>query len=142
VGEVLADPVRKQAVVRDAAALVHAEVAAKRGLRAAALKAGFRAFNAIRPGAVERAVEHLLPHFVPVIDPFWSEARTHDDCVGWMSARRAEIAQALLGVTDDLATRAKHRVALRIYRTLRGQATGHVEAAVPGLARLMKQHAG
>ena len=56
VGEVLADPVRKQAVVRDAAALVHAEVAAKRGLRATALKGAYVPMS--------RYANYLLTHVV------------------------------------------------------------------------------
>jgi hypothetical protein len=57
-----------------------------------------------------------------------------------MVAREVEIAEALLGVTDDLSKRAKNRVALRVYKSLRGRAAVHVQAAVPGLARMMLKH--
>lgn len=139
--EGLDDPELRKAVVRDAAALVESEVASKRGLRGRALQAGFKAFRAVKPGIVAEAVDKLLPHFAPVIDPYWEKARASDDPQRWMSDRDREIADDLLGVTDRLAETAKHRVLKRIYKSLRGQARGHVVDAVPGLARLMVKHA-
>jgi hypothetical protein len=137
----LADPVRRTAVVRDAVVLVEREVASKRGLRAMALKGGFKAFKAIQPGIVTRAIEKLLPHFVPVIDPIWAEAQQHDRSAAWMNTQDIRIADALLGVTDGLAAKAKNRVMIRIYKSLRGQAKGHVQTAVPGLTDLLAHHA-
>ena len=136
----LADPVRRAAVVRDAAALVESEVASKRGLRAMALKGGFKAFRAIQPGMMARVVSKLLPHFVPVIDPIWVEAQGQSDPKRWMTSQDQRVADALLDVTDGLAQRAKNRVMIRIYKSLRGQARGHVIAAVPGLADLLGHH--
>lgn len=141
IAEGLADPVLRRAVVRDAALLVDAEVASKRGLRGRALQAGFSAFRAVKPGIMEEAVDKLLPHFAPVIDPFWAQASESDDPVRWMSQRDGQIADALLGVTDRLAESAQHRVLKKIYGSLRGQARGHVVDAIPGLARLMVKHA-
>ena len=138
--EVLADPVRRAAVVTDAAALVDAEVASKRGLRGAAIKTGFRAFHKVQPNMMQRALNKLLPHFVPVIDPLWTEARQTPDPRGWFVQRDTQVADALLGVTDDLSKKAKNRVLVKIYSGLRGQAHAHVVAAVPGLADLIQKH--
>ena len=140
--DVLADPAGRAAVVRDAAALIEAEVAAKRGLRGAALKAGFKAFKAIQPGIIERAVDRLLPRFAPAVDPFWADASRTADPVAWLIERDGRIADALLAVTDRMAEGARNRVMVRIYKTLRGQARRHVLAAVPALARLILEHAG
>lgn len=141
IAEGMADPVLRAAIVKDAAALVDSEVASKGGLRGAALKTGFKAFKAIKPGILDEAVAGLLPRFAPAIDPFWEQARSEPDPAAWMCARDGAIADALLGVTDGLAERSTNRVLVRIYKGLRGQARGHVVAAVPGLARLMVKHA-
>ncbi len=136
----LADPATRTAVIADGVKLVNDEVASKTGFRGAAIRAGFKAFRAIAPNITERAVAKVLPHFAPVIDPYWDQAATSADPVEWFGNHDAEIAEAMLGVTDDLADRAKNRVMIRVYRGLRGQAHGHVSAAVPGVARLIQKH--
>lgn len=137
----LNDPVRRSAVVRDAGQLLEAEVASKRGLRGGALKAGFSAFKAVQPGIVEQAIDKLLPHFAPVMDPWWTKAAATKDPVAYLCANDGAIADGLLAVTDGLAERAQNRVLKRIYTSLRGQARGHVVDGIPGLARLMARHA-
>lgn len=141
IAEALADPTRRTAIVADCAALVDSEVASKRGMRGAALRTGFKAFKRVSPGILPAAIDKLLPHFAPAVDPLWQEAEASGDPIAWMSRHDGRVADALLGVTDGLAARAEHKVLLGIYRGLRGQAHGHVVAAIPGLARLMKQHA-
>lgn len=138
--EAMTDPVRRQAVVRDAAALVESEVASKRGLRGAALKTGFKAFQRVQPGIVPRAVERLLPHFVPAIEPLWAEAQASGDADAWFQQHDARVGEALLAVTDGFAARAKNKVVLKIYRGLRGSAEEHVRAAVPRLPALIRAH--
>lgn len=138
--QVMVDPTRRAAVVRDAAALVEAEVASKRGLRGAALKAGFKAFQRVQPGIVVRAVDRLLPHFVPAIEPLWAEATASGDPDAWFRQHDDRVAQALLGVTDGFAARAHNKVVLKIYQGLRGSAEEHVRAAVPQLPALIRTH--
>jgi len=69
--EVLQDDALRRAAAKDGALLVDAEVAAKKGLRAAALKAGFRTVKAVKPGIIEDSMYSLLPKFAPAIDPHW-----------------------------------------------------------------------
>jgi len=138
--EVLADPARKPAVVRDAARILDEEVAAKRGLRGAAIKAGFKAFKKVKPGIVEDALTRLLPLFAPEIDPLWVEAEASGDADAWFRTHDARVAAALLGVTDDLAARAKHKVLLRIYRSLRGSAEEHVRSGALRIPELIRRH--
>jgi hypothetical protein len=138
--DVVKDPARKHAVVLDAAELVESEVASKRGLRGAALKAGFGAFKKVRPGIVPAAVDRLLPHFVPVIDPLWDEATASGDAHQWFRTHDARVASALLGVTDGLAERARNKVVLRIYRSLRGSAEEHVRQGAVRIPELIERH--
>ena len=136
----LADPTKRPAIVSDAARVIESEVASKRGLRGMALKTGFKAFQSIRPGIVPMAVDRLLPHFAPVLDPLWEEAVGSGDPSAWFSRHDARVADALLGVTDTLASRAQNKVMLRIYNGLRGQAREHVLAGVPRIPELIARH--
>ena len=43
--------------------LVEEEVASKRGLSGAAVKAGYAVVKAVKPGFIKGAIEHLLPDF-------------------------------------------------------------------------------
>ncbi len=138
--QVVSDAKRRHAVVVDAAQIVESEVASKRGFRGAALKAGFGAFQRISPGVVPGAVDRLLPHFVPVLDPLWAEAVASGDAEAWFARHDERVARELLAVTDALAARAKNKVVLRIYQTLRGSAEEHVRQGVPRIPELIRNH--
>ena len=134
------EPRRREAIVRDAAALLRREVASKRGLRGAALKAGFRAFQTLRPGIVDAALRRLLPLFIEAVQPHWTEAKHDRDPRQFFVSRKDVVAESMLSVTDTLSLRAKNRAMIRIYRSLRGQAVQHVQDAVPALADLLSKH--
>lgn len=138
--DVLKDPQKLAAVARDGAKLVEEEVARKTGLRGMALKAGYKTVCSLRPDLVEHALERLLPEFAPQVDPFYETAEAQGPVEPYFRAHASEIADALLGVTDRRAERAQNRVIKRAYEGLRAQAKGHVEEAMPGLARLVARH--
>jgi hypothetical protein len=139
--EALADKARRKAVIADAAVVVEQEVEKKRGLRAMGLKAGFRAFQALKPGIVPQALDKLLPAFAPVIDPLWDEAKASGRPHDWFKAQEGRVADALLGVTDGMADRAQNAMMVKIYRSLRGQARDHVIEGVPRIPELIERHA-
>ena len=138
--EALKDDATLRAVVKDGAQLIEDEIKGKRGLRAAALKTGYKSVKAIAPGIIEEALGHLLPEFAPVVDPFYLKAKDSGDVHGYFGRHAGAIADAMLGVTDARAERAKQRVMKRVYFSLRRQAKKHTEAAVPRLARLIDAH--
>ncbi len=138
--QTLENPVKKAAVVRDGFQLIEDEVARKRGLRGYALKAGYKVVKRVKPDIIHRALDGLLPRFAPVIDPFLDKARVDGDVEGYFDRNRSDIAEAMLSVTDGRAKKAKNPVLVRAYLGLRHQAKGHVEEAVPGLARLILKH--
>jgi hypothetical protein len=138
--EILGDPSKKQAVVDDGVALIEREVEAKGGLSGMAIKGGFKTVKALQPGMIAKALHFLLPDFAPAIDPLFAKAQQSGDVKGWFRGHSGEIAEALLHVTDEKAARAKQAVLKKVYSGLRGQAKGHVEAAVPGLADLVLKH--
>jgi len=138
--ELLKDPARREAVLADCVRLVDEEVAARRGLSGAAIRAGYAAFQRIRPGITRAAFERLLPHLAPAIEPHWVAARASGDPDRFFRDHAPRVADDLLAVTDGLATRAKNRVLLRLYRSLRGQAREHVIGSVPRIPGLVARH--
>lgn len=137
---VLSDPTRIGSVVADGVRLIDEEVASKGGLSGAALKAGYRTVQKVKPGIVAEALGRLLPEFAPRIDPFYDRARQTGDVKGYFTTHAGDIADALLAVTDEKARRAQHAILLKVYQGLRGQARNHTIAAVPRLADLIAKH--
>lgn len=140
--EVLRDPARRRAVVADGVRLIEAEVGSKRGISGAALRAGYKTVQKLKPGIVAQALEALLPEFAPRVDPYYAQATAQGDVRAFFRARAPEIADALLAVTDERARTAKNAVIRKVYDGLRGQAHVHTTAAVPRLADLILKHVG
>ncbi len=140
--EVLRDPAKLAAVARDGARLVDEEVAARTGLRAAALKAGYATVKAIKPGVIEESLAALLPSFAPAVDPHWARAVATGDARRYFRERAGEVAESLLAVTDAKADRAKNRVMKKVYQALRGQALAQTTQSVPRLPELIERHVG
>ena len=138
--EALNDPVLLKAVAKDGAVMIDADIAGKRGLRAAALKAGFKTVKKIKPGIIEEALGHLLPEFAPAVDPFYERGVASGDLKSYFAQNASQIADAMLSVTDARAARARQRVMKKVYNALRGQAKTHTQEAVPKLADLISRH--
>lgn len=136
----LADPVKRAAVVRDVERIVDEEVASRPGLQGVALRAGYAAFRRLRPGIVRVALDRLLPLFAPVIDRHWETAVASGDPEGWFEREAGTIADGLLGVTDAVSHRITNSLALGLYRSLRGQARPHVAAGVLRIPSLLRKH--
>ncbi len=138
--DVLANPDSKRAVVADSVVLLESEVASKRGLSGAAIRAGFKTMKKVKPGILAQAVDGLLPRFAPAVDPHFARARRNGDVRRWFTSHAEEIADDLLAVTDRRADKARNRVLVRVYKSLRPQARKHVVAAMPGVADLCDKH--
>ncbi len=143
--ELLAAPAVRPRVCADCARLIDDEVARKRGLMAVPLKAGFKVIKGLRPGFIPHAVDFLLDDFCNALQPFYDEwSRQPPESRAGLEQTLVRdsdrVADALLGVTDRRAQRAKNRVVLKTYQKLRGAAKGHVVDALPGLARAIEPH--
>jgi len=141
--ELLAGPDKRPALIADALGVLDAEVADKSGLSGIAVKTAFKVVKGISPGFLREVVDHLLDDFLDALDPLYQEAlksgvapRQH------LQANPGRVADALLGITDRRAQRAKNQMVKATYEKLRGQAKKHVEAAVPRLGELFQRHAG
>lgn len=135
--EILDDPAMQRRFVSGGERVIEEEVASKRGLTGMAIKGGFKAVKAIKPGIVPGALEQLLPAFAPAVEPHYQTAQRQGDIPAYFTANAREIADALLKVTDAKAERAQNAVMKRTYRSLRGQALEHTAAAMPRVGQLL-----
>lgn len=141
--ETLLDPARLPAVVADVQALIDAEVSDKSGASGLALKGGYGAVKKVGPSIVPDAVEGLLPSFVSRLEPFWQDYRIAGGAGfgDYLAARGDDVANALLGVTDDKIEGTSKTAVKKVYSSLRPSAHKHVVAALPRLGALVEKHA-
>jgi hypothetical protein len=140
--EILTSDTQKNGVIDDCVALIDAEVGDKGGLSGLAIKAGYRAVQGVKPGFVRQVVTDLLPDFAVALDPLYQEAKGSGRGVrDFMTANSPRVADALLGITDEKAKRARSALVKGTYEKLRGSAKKNVEAAVPRLAAMVEKHA-
>jgi hypothetical protein len=135
--DILADPAAKSRFIAGGVALIESEVSSKSGLQGMALKAGFKTLKKVRPGILRSALEMLLPHFAPVVEPHFSRGQSDGDVAGYFARHASGVAEAMLQVTDARAAQASNRLLKRTYRSLRGQALTHTTQAMPGVGRLL-----
>ncbi len=143
--EILCAPERRPQVVQDAARLVDQEVDSKGGLSGAGIKIAYKTVTKIKPGLITEVVDGLLDKFVDKLEPFYTEWQNGGKQGSFESfitdgSRKNKVANALLGVTDDRARTVHNATLKKAYGGLRPQGEKHVEAAIPGLARMMTKY--
>ena len=143
--DILLDSTKRPQVVADCAQLVDEEVAGKGGLSGLAVKGGYAIVKKIKPGIVPEAVDRLLNDFVAQLDPFYTAfaAQSGGNPAGlqsYLQGRASEVATALLGITDAKVSKAENRTIKTAYEKLRPAGAKHVEAAVPGIARVLSKY--
>jgi Family of unknown function (DUF6918) len=141
--DLLGADAKKAAVVDDCCTLIDDEVRDKGGVSGLVIKAGYAAVKGIKPGFIKQVVGDLLPEFAAALDPLYQEAIGQNKRPGdHLRANASRAADALLGITDARATRAKSGVVKGTYEKLRPVAKKNVEAAIPRLSRLIDKYAG
>jgi hypothetical protein len=135
-------------VIEGCLQLIESEVASKSGLSGAAVKAGYKVVKTLKPGMIQDAVTKLLPEFAAALQPMYEKSGAPNAGEGsgktfsdYLVAHQAEAADALLGVTDAKAQRAKNKTLQKTYERLRSGAKAHVTAAIPGLSRTLGRYA-
>lgn len=139
--QILTDDVRPK-LLQDAEQLVESEVASKSGFSGMAIKTGYKVVKNLKPGLIPDALDNLIDKFVERLEPFysaWEGAGRTGSFGAHLQSRPHEVANALLGVTDDRAQRASGTVR-STYSKLRPQGEKNVMAAVPGLARVLDRY--
>jgi hypothetical protein len=141
--DVLLSEQNRTAVIRDAENLVDQEVQSKKGISGFAIKAGYQAVRSVKPDLVPDALDGLIDRFVETLEPFmsqWEAGGRSGTFEQFLNARPNEVANALLSVTDERARHSSSGMVKKTYEKLRPQGEKNVEAAVPGLARLIQKY--
>jgi len=141
--EMLLSPAVQPQVVTDCQALVDHELASKSGLSATGLKVAYKAVTAFAPGYYHGIIETLLPGMVAQLQPFWADftASGGAEFGDYLAKRPAEVAEALLSVTDEKGRTSGRATVVRTYNAVRGGAGKHIEAALPNLGAMVQKYA-
>ncbi|NED99025.1 DUF6918 family protein [Phytoactinopolyspora halotolerans] len=140
--DVLLAPERRPEVIKDVEALVDAEVAEKSGVSGLAVKSGYALIKKVNSSFVSDAVDSMFEKFVERLEPFYADFKASgsgsfaDHLVG----NSSDVADALLGVTDERSAGSRRESVKKVYNKLRPQAKKHVEDALPRLGALIEKH--
>lgn len=141
--EILLSDNNRLNVVQGTTLLIDEEVGRKSGLSGLAIKGAYKAVKSVKPTLVFEAVDGLLDRFVDKLEPLyakWEEGGKTPAFDAFLDARKQEAANALLSVTDERIDRADNAVVKKAYKSLRPQGEKNVQAAIPGLGRLVSQY--
>jgi hypothetical protein len=139
--DVLSDEAKRASIIEDVCRLVDDEVGKQRGLSGVAVKGGYKLVQGVKPGFVRNVVQALLPEFAAAIEPLREQAVAQGQTVSsYFGAHTAEVAEALLAVTDGRAQSSEHGSVRGAYGKLRGSARKNVQSAVPGLGKIIEKY--
>ena len=141
--EILLAPEVQPRVVADCNALIEHEVSEKSGVSGAALKLAYKTATTFAPGHVRHILETLLPKMADNLQPFWADfnASGGADFGDYLTKRGDEVAEAMLAVTDARAAASGRPVIVKAYRSVRGGAAKHIQAALPEVGNLVLKYA-
>jgi hypothetical protein len=141
--QTLLTPDTQPAVLADCIALIEQEVSDMSGVSGVAVKLAYKTVTSFAPGYYHKTMEKVLPLIVEKLEPYWADfGRSGGAEFGdYLAKRGEEVAEALLSVTDDLAAECGRVVILKTYRSVRGSAARHVEAALPRVGELVQKYA-
>ena len=140
--EMLLAPGVRPKVIADCVQLINEEVDSKGGLTGLAVKGAYALVKAVKPGFVTEAVDHMLNDFVTRLEPFWAEAQAKNEPLGpLLNGRAPQVADALLAISDERASRSTNASLKKTYEKLRPTGKKHVEQAVPRVGRLVQKYA-
>jgi hypothetical protein len=146
VARLLDDKSKRPRILTDCERLIEDEVSSKGGLSGLAIKGAYKVVSAVKPGIIRESMDMLLDDFVKRLEPFYADHRKDNRAPAQfgetLSRRGSEVADALLGITDDRAKKAKNTTLKSAYEKLRPQAKKHVEKAVPRVGRTLSPHLG
>jgi hypothetical protein len=141
--DVLLQPGKRPQILNECEQLLDEEVASKGGLSGLAVKGAFKMVKAVKPGMIREAIDGLLDDFVARMEPFygqWQAAGGGVSVADYFAGKSAEVADALLGITDERAARSKNGTLKKAYESLRPQGKKHVQEAMPRLGRMIERH--
>jgi hypothetical protein len=141
--EMLLAPDIQPKVVADCYSLIEQELKEKSGVSGTAVKLAYKTVNTFMPGHIRHMVESLLPEMVIALEPYWADFSTSGGAEfgDYLAKRGDEVSQALLAVTDARAAASERPTIIKAYRSVRGNAAKHVQAALPRVGDLVQRYA-
>jgi hypothetical protein len=141
--DILRSPGAQEQIAADCRALVEQELSAKTGVSASALKVAHKVVTGFAPGYYQSMVESMVPDLLRRLQPFWADfhATGGGQFGDYLVKRGDEVAESVLGVTDDLAQRSQRGTIVKAYKAVREGAGRHVQAALPAVGALVEKHA-
>ena len=127
-------------IATDCSQLMDDQVAAKGGLSGMAFKATYKLVKGIGADYIPGAIKRLLPETLKALDPIWEEGRAQGDPVSYLSEHRDRTADLILSTTDARIKSNGGGIIGASYQKLRKSIKPDVEAAVPGLAKILAKH--
>ena len=141
--EKMTQPPARDLVVKECCTLIDEEVKSKGGLSGIAVKGAYGVVKAVKPRFVGEVVDAMLDDWIGKLEPYWTAWQANGAGKPFpdhLAARGAEVAEALLAVTDQRAKGAKNATVKKMYERMRPSAKKHVEEALPRLGRLVERH--
>jgi hypothetical protein len=131
-------------LVADCQALVEQELNSKNGVSAVGVKVAHKAVMAFAPGYYQQAISAMLPGMTQQLEPFWEDFTASGGSLfgDYLAKRGGEVSEALLSVTDGMAESSNRAAVVKAYKSVRGGAAKHIEAALPNLGALVQKYAG
>lgn len=141
--EILLAPDSRPEVIADCFTLIEQELADQSGISGTAVKLAYKTVNTFLPGHIRAMVEILLPEMVDQLEPYWADFSVSGSAKfgDYLVDRGNEVAEALVSVTDRHAAGSERPTVVKAYRSVRGSALKHVEAALPRVGDLVLKYA-
>ena len=141
--EILLAPGTQPQVIDDCYDVIQQEVSSLTGMSGAAVKIAYKTVSTFLPGHVRYMVQELVPGMVEQLQPYWADfhAAGGSDFGDYLTKRGDEVAQSLLTVTDVRAEGSSRPTIIKAYKSVRGHAAKHVEAALPRVGQLVHKYA-
>ncbi len=141
--EMLLTPDVQPQVVADVQAMIEQELSSKSGISATAIKVAYKAVTSFAPGYYQQVIQEMLPDMAGQLQPFWADftAMGGSQFGDYLSKRPEEVSEALLSVTDNMASISQRPVIIKAYNAVRSGAPKHMEPALPNLGALVQKYA-
>lgn len=131
-------------VLTDCDALIDEELSEKSGVSGTAVKLAYKAVTSFAPGYYRARLEELLPQFIATLEPYWLDFRAAggSEFGDYLAKHGDAVSESLLSVTDAMAASSKRPVIIKAYKSVRSNASRHVQAALPRVGTLVLKYAG
>ncbi|MBD0268605.1 hypothetical protein [Pseudanabaena sp. FACHB-2040] len=138
--EKIQDKAIRENIAADFAKLMDEQVATKNGFSGMALKTAYNVVKGVDAGYIPGAIGRILPDAFAALDPMWNEGVQAGNPVEHLVQNRSRTADTLLSVTDARIEKTNNGIVRSSYSKFRKSVKGDIEAAVPGMAKIIDAH--